>query len=248
MNTFCVLLGMAIIYFIVAIIIIKNKNTGLLTILPPSEGLPTSPISDSLLPQEEDTLPPSHPVNFYLNRIAKLLLESPDEPLKIAHFLDSLTLKDDRIFLLNYLQKNNQKLYDTVSSLSAIDTNDIESFRSYEREMHTPDQRNDNDILPLSPEENLLMGGIPFDFFYEEMLKTGFTDFSEFINHITETYIVKTLSQLQLQHIDEVGSKILTTPTSTRKSFSLKDIRNTFEEGEIVASDIQKELENQNNI
>ena len=246
MNAFCVLLGMAIIYFGVVILILKqNKNTGILTILPPegelSEETKENTICESDIPQH------TYSDNIYLNAIAKLLLERPDEPLKIAHFLDSLTVQADRDFLLNHLKIHNRKLHDTVAGLSAIDTSNIEGFRSHEIEVDVPYQFQE-DVMSLTPEEELLMGGLPADLLYEEMEKKGFKDFSEFIDEITKTYIAKILSQSELEEIEKSGTQILSITSPVTSSLSSKAIQTSFEQGEIIATQIQKECEKQNNI
>lgn len=247
MTAFIVLSGMLVIYIIVIFLIIKNKHqTEIIAIAPPAiqHTIPSHEVLANLDSKENHTL--VNPDNFYLDAIASFLLEHSDEPLKIIRFLSTVSSTTDKSYLLNILKANNPKLHDTITGLS-IDTERIDGFHSSNIDVNTLSHQ-ENPIYPeLSPEEELSMGGIPANYFFQEMEKRGFSDFSEFIDDITENYIANTISYLQQQSIEEIGAQILS-PVKSEKTLFNPRLMKTFTQGEKIATEIQKDIESQNNV
>lgn len=225
-------------YIAVVAVIIRqsNKQSGTIIFSPPGK-LEQAPAKNES-PQTRNT--PPHTDNIYLNAIAGFLVGQKEEIIKIVKFVDSLPDQEDCDFILNYLRYYDQKLYDHVVALRGIDTSNIENFRSQDIEVEDSGTQLPADYSVLTPEECLMMGGIPEDLLLENIDISDVTNPVDYYDRLNTMYIARVLNDPEKQEIEKQAQKIIEPITSSIPSPALQKI---FREGNKVAKEIIRELE-----
>lgn len=187
---------------------------------------------------------PPYSSNIYLNAIAVFLLEQKEEIPKIVKFIETLPDKQDRNFILNYLYYYDRKLYDHVVALQGIDTSKIEDFTSRNIDVEDPATQLSLDYSVLTPEESVMVGGIPKELFLEDIDLSNITNPVEYYDHLNTVYIARILNDQEKQEVENQAQKII---EPIKSSTSSPALQNTFREGKKVAKEIIRELEQKDN-
>ncbi|WP_462429576.1 hypothetical protein [Butyricimonas virosa] len=205
-----------ILYYTTIMVIIRpRRDDEFITIQPPEIEL-----------KEDNCIDPS------IHAIA-CLLGSSNEALKTAKFVQTIKNNDTRQYILQYLKQYNIILFDKVMALEGVDLNAEEGFVS-----EIIGSENVKREYPLTPEEELLKGDIPFSEF-GELDFSGVTNFTEYFNNLANSYIVKTVTTIQERKIEETASKLLHSSISSK---SPQKLEKTFKEGEHVAQQIVNDI------
>lgn len=239
-----------VLYFIIIGILIKRgrvKDNNTIRILPPdiNEEIQILPSKN----QKTDillTLPPNN--DPYLQMIAEYLLNQKNEPFKIIKFLDIFPDPEEKSFLIDYIKYYDLKLFDTISALSGVDLEDIEEFSSTEVFIENPGFNHETGNPLLTPKEELVYGGIPYELFEEEIQFTDVNSFGEYVDQLYELYISRVLSADELKQINEAANKITRPFQLYPDSSSLQSPVKLFQKGETIAQELQEEIQQQNHV
>ena len=225
-------------YIAVVTVIIRqsNKQSGIVIFSPPENAEQAPAKNES---HQTRNIPP-HTDNIYLNAIAGFLVGQKEEIPKIVKFVDSLPDQKDCDFILDYLHYYDQRLYDHVVALRGIDTSNIENFRSQDIEVEDSGIQLPADYSVLTPEECLMVGGIPEDLLLENIDVSDVTNSVEYYDRLNTMYIARVLNDPEIQEIEKQAQKIIEPITSSIPSPALQKI---FREGNKVAKEIIRELE-----
>lgn len=209
----------ALLYYLLISLVIKyssRKKKDQIVITPSKKKAITNK-------EKEDTI---------LYAIAGLLSDS-DDPMKSAKFIVG-TSKSTKAFIMEYLQEFNPKLHDKIMALDGIDLEDIPPFESHIIE--TSEDFTTYDRGELTKEEDILLGGIAYYKYRNELNFSGVTNYCEYFNSLETDFIARELSDIEIQEIEESKQRIL----NTKKTSS--DIKKIFKAGSKTANSIYDEI------
>ena len=216
----------AILYYLLITLVIKlsllRKDEELVLITPPVKKTVVRNNSDSAI----------------LKAIARLLLNT-DDILKSAKFIADQTSLEVKEFILEYLHDFNPELHDKILALNAVDLNEVEPFESKiidVEEDYIAYTKND-----LSPEEDILMGGVAFYKYKSDLNFEGISNYCEYFNKLETEFIARELSEIEKLEIEKSKIRILNIPVSSKKNSSTDQINKIFKAGIKTATSICNE-------
>lgn len=202
----------------------------------------------SLLRKDEELVLITPPVKKAVGRnnpdsailaIACLLANSGDI-MKSAKFIADQTSLEVKEFILEYLQDFNPGLHDKILALDGVNLNEVEPFESEIiniEEDYIACAKND-----LAPEEDILMGGIAYYKYRNELNFEGVSNHCEYFNKLETEFIARELSEIERLEIGKSTELILNIPVSPKKNSPTHDINKIFKAGIKTASSIYEEV------
>lgn len=217
----------AILYYLLITLVIKlsllRKDEELVLITPPVKKAVGRNSPDSAI----------------LKAIACLLANSGDI-MKSAKFIADQTSLEVKDFILEYLQDFNPGLHDKILALDGVNLNEVEPFESeiiHIEEDYMACAKND-----LAPEEDILMGGIAYYKYRNELNFEGVSNHCEYFNKLETEFIARELSEIERLEIGKSTERILNIPVSPKKNSPTHDINKIFKAGIKTASSIYEEV------
>lgn len=180
----------------------------------------------------------NNPDSAILKAIACLLSDSGDI-MKSARFIADQSSFEVKEFILEYLQDFNPGLHDKILALDSVDLDEVEPFESeiiHVEEDYIARAKND-----LSPEEEMLIGGIAYYKYRDDLNFAGVSNHCEYFNKLETEFIARELSEIERLEIEKSTERILNIPFSPKKNSS-NDINKIFKAGIKTATSICNEV------
>lgn len=193
-----------------------------------------------ITPPVKKTVDRNNPDTAILKVIACLLSDSGDI-MKSAKFIADQTSSEAKEFILKYLQDVNPGLHDKIQALDGVNLNEVEPFESeiidVEEDFITC-AKND-----LSPEEDILIGGVAYYKYRNDLNFVGVSNHCEYFNKLETEFIARELSAIERLEIEKSKERILNIPVPSKKiSSTTDDINKIFKAGIKTASSIYEEV------